>query len=136
MGGIGLYDNTVTLFIKVPGGGYAVRRLTGVLFSATDGISGGDSTPARKAAMYYFDNRSHCTDPDGNKCGYISPVEWPVSDSREGVFTFDTSGGSWLCEGDLTGHIEPQFEAAYRITSVERQEVGRRRLRHFKISCE
>lgn len=135
MGGIGFLGDKVTLYIRVPGGGYAVRLLSGVLFSASEGISGGDATPMRKAVMYYFDS-SHCTDPDGNKCSCISPPEWSERETRKGVFTFDSSGGSWLCEGDLTAHPEPPFDNAYRITAVERHSGGRRLLRHFKVSCE
>jgi hypothetical protein len=135
MGSIGFLGK-VTLFIRVPGGGYAVRLLSGVLFSASEGISGGDATPVRKAVMYCFDSRSRCTDPYGNKCSYIPPPEWSELETREGVFTFDSSGGSWLCEGDLTAHTEPPFDNAYRITAVERHSVRRRLLRHFKVSCE
>lgn len=134
MSGVGFFDDTVTLFIAVPGGGYEVRLLSGVLLSATHGIEGGDASPVRRAVMYYFDARSRCTDAAGRACRYVSPGEWASLQNRDGCFTFDASGGCYVCEGSATGLDAPPG-SAYRITSVERPTAGRRLLQHFKVTA-
>ncbi|HHW23900.1 MAG TPA: hypothetical protein PK778_03065 [Bacillota bacterium] len=130
-----LFDDTVTLFIPTPSGGYEARLLSGVLFSAAHGISGGDSTPTRHAVLYFFDMRSQCIDPAGRACKYVRYAEWLNMQDYSGHFTFVPSGGSFLCEGDARDKAVPP-DGAYRITSVERPSAGRRLLRHFKITAQ
>lgn len=134
MSGVGFPCDTVTLFIPAPGGGYEVRLLDGVLLSCSLGIAGGDTSPQRSVMLYYLDARSRCKDPGGRTCGYVSPDMWATLQNREGFFTFDASGGCYICEGDATQLDAPPY-SAYRIVTVERPSGGRRRLRHFKITA-
>lgn len=155
MSGVGFLDDTVTLFIPVLDGGFEVRLLSGVMFSASLGISGGDAAPMRRGILYFFDARSRCTGKEGRICGYLPPDEWesrvacrcltldedlPPDEweslqNREEFFTFDASGGCFVCEGDARGFTAPP-DSAYRITSVERPSGGRRLLRHFKVTLQ
>lgn len=135
MSGVGFLDDTITLFIPVLDGGFEVRLLSGVMFSASLGISGGDAAPMRRGILYFFDARSRCTGKEGRICGYLPPDEWESLQNREEFFTFDASGGCFVCEGDARGFTAPP-DSAYRITSVERPSGGRRLLRHFKVTLQ
>ena len=69
-----------------------------------------------------------------SKAKYVSPKEFEELENKEGFFTLNK--GDYIAKGDIEVNQTKIDQVAYKVTTVDTQDYGSKRMRHWEVGAK